>query len=271
MIASTLLSLLTSVAPTALASAPLPLPSAGAPTTLARQDEEKPDKRPEIKEMLDTLKGHAGKRGKQDQEAIQVIDTLNTEFENCGEKDRKSIVKGIAACLKQKRTESKEGIFDNKLYLAAAVSLGNMGPESAKPIIGWIDHKQHRKDLLLQRNLILSLGKTQAKEGIEPLLDLLSNKDAAVQGAAAEALGGYQSLDQKQRKDVFVSILKEITALKGQVDTDPTNTIARERYDVIKAPMITSLQVLSGHDERNPEAWQRWWNKNKKKDWDKDA
>jgi len=25
-----------------------------------------------------------------------------------------------------------------------------------------------------------------------------------------------------------------------------------------------------GHDERDPEEWQRWWNKNKKKDWDEE-
>lgn len=272
MITSTLLILLTNVAPASTPAAPTPARLAA--TTCAErpiQDGEKPDKREEIKELLSVLKGHAGKRGKEDQEAIEVIDTLNIEFENCGAKDRKDIVKGLSLCLKQKRQASKEGVFDNKLFIAAAVALGNMGPESAKPLISWIGHKTHRKDVPLQRWLILSLGQTQTKAAVEPLIDLLSHQKAGIQAAAAEALGGLQGLEQKKRKDVFNSILKVVTALKGRVDGDVNDTIARERYDVIKAPMITALQLLSGHDERNPDDWQRWWNKNKKKDWDKDA
>ena len=39
-----------------------------------------------------------------------------------------------------------------------------------------------------------------------------------------------------------------------QVDMDVNDTIARERYDVIAAPMITTLQLLSGHEERRHDA-----------------
>ena len=51
-------------------------------------------------------------------------------------------------------------------------------------------------------------------------------------------------------------------------DADLTDRIARERYDVIAAPMITTLQALSGADVRDPNEWRTWWNKNKKKNWD---
>ena len=44
--------------------------------------------------------------------------------------------------------------------------------------------------------------------------------------------------------------------------------MARERYNVIKAPMVTTMQALTGHDERDTSKWTRWWNKNKKRDWD---
>ena len=36
----------------------------------------------------------------------------------------------------------------------------------------------------------------------------------------------------------------------------------------IAAPIITSLAKLSKHDERDPDKWQNWWNKNKRADWD---
>ena len=52
-------------------------------------------------------------------------------------------------------------------------------------------------------------------------------------------------------------------------DSNPQDLIAKDRYDVIASPIITSLGKLSGHNERDPQEWQRWWNKNKSKDWDK--
>lgn len=239
---------------------------------LALQDDdedEKPDKREEVKELLGRLKGHAGKRGKQDQQAIEVIDELLAEFEKSGLKDRAAIAKGIGATLKQKRQET-DGVRDNKLYVASATALGRMGPESVKPITGWIGHKTHRKDLPLQRVLILSLGKTRFEKSVDTLIDLLDNKDAMVQASAAEALANFDGSDQKVRKDAFKEVLQALMGVHNRVQADVNDTIARERYDVIAAPMITTLQVLSGHDERRPNDWQRWWNKNKKRNWDKE-
>jgi hypothetical protein len=60
-----------------------------------------------------------------------------------------------------------------------------------------------------------------------------------------------------------------LTSAKNAVDADANDTIARERYDVISAPIVTALQSLSGHNENDPAEWQRWWNKNKKEDWDR--
>ena len=57
---------------------------------------------------------------------------------------------------------------------------------------------------------------------------------------------------------------------KGATDADPQDQISKDRYYAISASIITTLGVLSGHDARKPEDWQRWWNKNKKKDWDED-
>ena len=97
-----------------------------------------PDNRDEIKAATDKLSGHIGKRGKEDTEAISVIDTLVQEFEKSGPKDRSLIAKTLDKCFEQKRQESAEGVRDNKLYMAAAVSLRTMGPESAPVLMKWI-------------------------------------------------------------------------------------------------------------------------------------
>jgi len=247
-------------------SVPAAPPRAEPPAAL--QDDDKPDKRPEIAELLERLKKHVAENGQEDQLAVEVIDQLATEFPKCGEKDRAAIVKGVDACFKEKRKPTDEGAPDNLLHLAAATALGEMGPESAKPLAGWIDHKSLRKDLNLQRAIILALGKTKAESGIEPLVDLLDHHQATMQAAGAEALGNYDKEDQEVRKEIFEAILKVLTALKNNVDADVNDVISRERYEAISAAMIGTLQKMSGHDARDPSDWTHWWNKNKKEDWD---
>jgi len=236
------------------------------------QDDPKdlPDKRPEVKELVSTLKDHVKKRGKEDAEAIAVLAKLETEFGRSGLKDRASIAKEVGNVLKEKRKEI-EGVLDNKLFLAAASALGSMGPESAKVLQGWIGHKNHKKDIDLQERLILALGATKDGKVVKELLDLLSHHEARIQGAAGTALGNYAHADQKVRKEIFKEVLQALTGVYNQSQGDSQDIIARERYDVIAAPMKTTLQVLSRHDELDPPAWRRWWNKNKKEDWDREG
>ncbi len=235
---------------------------------LALQDEEPfEDKREEIKLLIKKLGEHVKRRGKEDQEAIGVIDELVGEYPHCGPKDRGSIVKALDKCFKEKRTE-EDGVRQNQVYIAAATALGQMYPESVKVLLSWIDHKSHRADLALQRVLIKMTGQSKSAVARKPLLDLLKHHEASIQAAAAEALGEYEEIEQKERKENFEELLKLLTSVRGRVDSDPNDTIARERWDVISAPTITSLKRLSGHDENAPEGWQRWWNKNKRADWD---
>ncbi|MBL4771309.1 MAG: hypothetical protein JKY61_09235, partial [Planctomycetes bacterium] len=94
-------------------------PSGSQPVLVQDEDEDEvPDKREEVKNLLADLKGQIRKRGKQDKDAISTIETLMGEFEASGPKDRKSIVKGIVDCYKQKRTYSEEEGYDNSLYMA---------------------------------------------------------------------------------------------------------------------------------------------------------
>lgn len=253
--------------PTALgSSAPQPALS------IVRQDddeeEEFPDKRPEIKEMISNLADHAKKRGKEDREAIAIIDQLLQEFPESGPKDRKSIVTGLDKCFKEKRQETEDGVPDNQLYMASALALGRMGPESVKPLIGWIGHKSHRKDLVLQRQLILSLGRTKDEDAVKPLTKLMKDDKPLIQAAAAEALGEFDGAELKVRKEIFEELLKTMMAVRSIVDQNPAEIIERERWNTISPSINTSLQRLSGIIEQDAHKWQSWWNNNKKRDWD---
>lgn len=261
-----LLLALAAAAPAAPTSSPPPAPAAYPPS--GQDEPEIPDKRPEVAELIATLGAHVKERGEQDQQAIGVIDKLILEFEKSGPKDRAAIADAASNCLEAKRKDLSEGVPDTGLFVAAATAMGRMSPESVKLLAKWIGNKK-QKEVVVQRALILSLGRTKDVEGLKPLLGCLDNHQAAIVAAGAEALGDFEGASQETRKEVFGELLKVLMSAKGNMDNDVNDTIARERYDVIAAPLITSLKRLSGHDENQPEAWQSWWNNNKKEDWEK--
>ncbi len=256
-----------------IALVPLVLaPAVGAaPSSSARaQDEAVQDRRPEVKAKLEEFTPLVKARGTKDTEAIALIDQLLIEFRQSGPRDRASIVDGLAKCFEERRQELEGGTPDNRLFLAAAMALGEMGPESGAAISKWIGDKRHRSDVALQRRLILSLGKTKDVKRTGDLVGLLQHKEPSLVAAAAEAMANFVDAESKVRKTLFEEQLKVLMSVKGRMDSDINDLEARQRYDAIAAPMVTSMQALTGHDERVPEEWQRWWNKNKKADWDRE-
>jgi len=249
-----------------LSPAPLALNVASAAHLVSVQDDELPDKRADVKEWLSTLKALIGKRGDEDPAAIVLIEKLVVEFQGSGEKDRASIAKGVASCLSQRRKDLSKGVPDNGLKLATAKALGSMGPESTGALSKWVNDKKVRDNIELQRQLVLSLGATKDKSATKTLADLLKYRNPTIVAAAAEALCQFEKIELKERKKLFEEILKTLMSAKGKVDADPTDNIAREEWNVVSAPLMTSLTALSGHkDAKKPEEWQRFWNKNKKK------
>jgi HEAT repeat protein len=252
-----------------LSPAPLALHAAPAVHSVLVQDDEFPDKRADVKEWLSTLKGLIGKRGDEDPAAIALIEKLAGEFQESGKKDRAAIAKGVAASLSQRRKELSKDVPDNGLKLAAAKALGSMGPESTSALSKWVDDKKVRDNIELQRQLVLSLGLTKDEDATKTLVDLLKYRNPTIIAAAAEALSQFQELELKARKKIFEELLKTLQSAKGKVDADPTDNIARAEWNIVSAPLMTSLTVLSGHKEaKRPEEWTRFWNKNKnKKSW----
>jgi len=247
----------------------LPIVEPAMPLLVQDTDEDElPDKRPEIKELCKKLADHVKRRGKEDKEAIEVIDTLYEEFKKSGPKDRAAIAKELGKCFKAKRKEIEKGIPDNGLFIACAVALGDMAPESVKILDGLVGHKDHRNDLVLQRKLILSLGKTKDLKTVKTLQELLKHHHPEIQAAGAEALGEYAEADQKLRKQLFEDLLKALMSQNAKTVNDPLDTLERDRYQTIAGPIFTTLKLISPGNENGPDAWQRWWNKNKRKDWD---
>jgi len=231
-------------------------------------EEEKPDNRPEIEALIEELEDHVREKGDEDAEAVTVIEKLTKEFPKSGERDRKDIVKEISQSLKARRRPNKDGLMNTVLHEAAAKALGEMGPESVRDLQRWIDHKSFEDKNPVRVQLILSLGRTKDEDGVDTLVDLLTNHDAEIQAATANALSNFIHLEEKDRKKIFKEVLDEITRVRNIIDVENVDQIERKRYDVIAAPMIRTLQELSGNfDIRDPLKFRSWWNDNKHEDW----
>jgi HEAT repeat protein len=255
-----------------LSAAPIPssIVDAAAPARSAAQDPAPlPDKRPEIEKMLEEFKAHIDKKGVEDRDAIETIDKLLPEYKNCGPKDKASIVKELSKVFDLRRAEEKEGVPNVNLFIAAGAALGEMGPESSKPLVAAIDNKNLKKLPAVRHRLIISLGKTKdVKDALDPLINLLQDKDAVLVNAAGDALGEFATTDLLSRKKAFEALLKVLTAAFDTKEANANDTTARDRYDTIAPAIITSLGKLAKHDERDPNKWRDWWNKNKAKNWD---
>ncbi len=221
---------------------------------------------PQVKHSLKALMESVHQRGKQDDEAVQRMSELVRTFKECGAADQASIVKAFGRCLAERRKELSKDQPDNKLYLAAAKGLGSMGEKATKTLVHWIDHKTHRANLDLQKELILSLGKTKDPKAVEHLVDLLDHNENRVGAWSAIALRNYKDAPSEVRKEAFNRVLIiVVTAGKRR----NRRLLGRPRWKIVARPMKKTLVVLSGAKGRNLELWQRWWNKNKKRDWDK--
>lgn len=232
--------------------------------------EDVPDKRPEVEKLCEDMKALVAKGGSADQDAVAIVDKLLQEYKNSGPKDRALIVGALSKNFEAKRRENEAGVRDNRIFRASAVAMGQMGGDATKAITKWIGAKDHKKDIPVQSDLIHALGKTKDKAAVPDLIGLLEHKDAPLVGAAADALAEFHEADLETRKKAFEGMLKVLMSAKGAKDSNVQDGTARDRYDTIASPIITSLTRLSKHDERDPDEWQRWWNKNKGKNWDEE-
>ena len=251
---------------------PLALPITGgaqpAPLRVVFQDEEVPDKRPQVKALKEQLLAHTKKRGDEDAQAVQIIERLATEFKRSGPSDKKLIVTEITRAMRVRRPFSREGDRKRQLFIAGASALGKMAPESVSSLIRLATDKNHKEDFQVRSAVLAALGKTKDEKGVKVLTKELDEFTAQVQAAAAEALGQFTNLDHKKRKAIFEDLLKLLMSAQADQQSDPNGMTASDRWRRVSGPCQRSMTKLAGTNAGSPNNWQRWWNKNKRRNWD---
>jgi len=238
-----------------------------APAPAAHQDDP-PDDRPEVEAMLDELAEFLSKSSRADpreRKAVSVIGRLAGEWKRSGEDDREDIVRGLDRVFLAKRRANKDGSQETGIYVAAAKALGGAEDEGAKKLVRWVGNRRHKDDVDLQRELVLALGQTRSDKAIDTLEDLLDEDVPEVLGAAAKAIGEMSGKDQKVRKRLFESLLK--TMESAQENARGQDSTAQALWGALNGSGSSTLAKLSGTRQNGTVAWRRWWNKNKRANW----
>ena len=221
-----------------------------------------------IAETLAALEAALHPRHEDPAAARRAVAELQLAFADAEPRERRSIARGL------------EDVYDEvdpadprwrTVALEAAGALGTMGAYGRESLEDLLDDEDHEEDTGLRRRWLLALGRTGEARAIRTLERHLESAEWAIQAAAAEALGEFTHLPQDERKEVFYSLLKNLLDAWRPTNLAPFDQFARHRYDAVVGPITTSLQRLSGHDERDPQAWQTYWNEHKRSDWDRPA
>ncbi len=229
-----------------------------------------PDRLPVIAMLVDELgRARRAPPGK----ARGLVAELHSRFDAAGPKDRRSIAGGIAAFVRDcdlSGPVERDRLLDMRREVAcgAVNALARMEDEGLAELLAALGDERRAPDAAVERSLVLALGRTQSAVALPRLVGLLDHAEPSVRGAAAEALGEFSKLEGERRKDVFYELLQALLHAWEEIERHPFDAVGRRPYDATVAAIVTSLQRLSGHDERDPILWQRFWNKHERDDWD---
>ncbi|MBK7641436.1 MAG: HEAT repeat domain-containing protein [Planctomycetes bacterium] len=231
------------------------------------------DAQRQVAALVDEFKHEVTQRAVDDAHAKELLERLAAQFAVAGTRERGVIVRGLEKGLSAK----EKGQPDSDVVCLTARALAAMAPESLPALERAAENRSLLKDKEIGRTLVLALGKTRDKSVVKTLLDFLDSSDDGLVAAACEALGEYDSAPLVLRKQLFGEVLKSLMEAKDQKESQAQPTLdpnavhddaAQRRYDAIQAACGTTLERLSKQDSREADLWQRWWNKNKRADWD---
>lgn len=254
------------------------------PTTFPVQDED-------LEALLDEYEEALKDRESSDQ-AIALMDRLTSRFKTTGERlaevrDDLELGQGDAKALKaEAKTLEKEldaiaeavhRAFVHKrrkrvtqenlrLWTAAAYALGQMGERGAKYLWKAFEDKKFKKEPDFRGLLLEQIGYTHAYDYADELMKQLDSYEYLFIAKAADALAQFAEAPGEVRREIVGTMVKLYAqnyedALQNQNDPEK-----QEKYRKTSGSMARALEALTGTQQRDPVAWNRWWNEHKKDD-----
>lgn len=179
--------------------------------------------------------------------------------------------KEVTACIDglAKALSFLEG--DGAVVVDAAMALGGMGPDAAKPLSNALKNSKLRKEenlLGAYTAVIRALGQTQSVRDFKTLSKLLTDKNNYVIAAAAEALGNYDSsVKLSVRRSVAEALVKTLDQAYNAAEANPGKPTLQKKFEVVGPPLQAALSRVTNASVGAPNEWRKWLNDNKKKRW----
>ena len=122
---------------------------------------------------------------------------------------------------------------------------------------------------------VKNIGKTKDVKHVDFLLDRAGrDPDDEIMKAAGQALGNYSDAKLAVRKEIAKELIKKLAEVygKSRASLNPGNAQvkrSKERLAAISRDWNQTLNSLTKQSIHSPPDWQRFYNKNKDRNWDK--
>jgi len=180
-------------------------------------------------------------------------------------KEQAALAKEVALALSHKsRKAMTEANF--AMWRAAAYSLGQMGSPGAHWLWKTFEAKKFKDEPDFRGLCLEQIGYTHAYEDFaEELIDLLDHHEYLFIAKASDALAQFGEAPGSIRKEA----VERFVNLMGQnweaTISDQKDEEAQRKYRKTGSSMRAALEAMTGTSQDDPQAWTRWWNKNKNK------
>jgi hypothetical protein len=246
------------------------------PAAVPAQDPDKPkgpDK--EVAEQIDRLKEVVlDRKMARDGEGVDAIDKLLMKVKEADldPKDRAAIVKAYEHAL----TGGKQRPHDKpELYNGAVEALGYLGPDGAKVLSKAYFNKSRFPEkpewVPLRERMLKNLGRTKDESMVQMLIkEAVRNPEAALNGAAGEALGNFEESKDAVRKDIVGELMTKYGSLDEKASQIGTNIEAQNAQNTLAAiqdKWHSTLSRLTKQNFTTFREWQTWHNKHRNAPW----
>jgi hypothetical protein len=227
--------------------------------------------RAEVTRIVTQLDEAVKRDGKEDTRAIEYVELLTAMYTRCAPDEREVIAQQIGRALRDPRKPQGKKGPECRLALASAAALGSMGEFGAKELLPALGLRHFEKNEPLLEETIAELGRTQAKEAIQPLMDMARVCSVYCVRGAARGMAHFAGADGATRKKLFEGLMKPMMSLADEVRSTngPVGYPAKDTFEGARDATYTTLSALSKHTEPlDIDGWQKWWNNDKNARWD---
>ena len=240
-----------------------------------------PAEDPRIPEKIDRLRdAFKDRRMQRDAEAAEVLTELAADVERgLHPADAKRVLRSTTRVLTRGKLRPSNATL---IYEKTIVVLSKLGPNGAKVLRAAYDKKRFPRKpewVAMRARLVAGVGETGDEKSVDFLISRARGAyEPEVLAAAGRALVHFKDADLKTRKTIVKTLATKLSSLEAesvrpvslspgeQPDFGPQN--AREMLEAIEGPWLSTLSKLTGQSLPDGSAWQKWYNKNKHKDWD---